>query len=85
VDLGEAQGRPECLGDPAGPAGIDGVAVAVASGDTDRAAGCRSFTLRKWTASCSEQLGALKTSADPGSCRARGTVPVTRLVTFQRR
>ena len=33
VDLDEAQGRPECLGDPAGPADIDGVAVAVVGGD----------------------------------------------------
>ena len=33
VDLGEAQGRPERLGDPPGPAGVDGVAVAVVSGD----------------------------------------------------
>ena len=24
VDLGEAQGRPECLGDPSGPAVVDG-------------------------------------------------------------
>ena len=33
VDLGEAQGRPERLGDPPGAAGVDGVAVAVVSGD----------------------------------------------------
>jgi hypothetical protein len=35
VDLVETQGRPECRGDgdPAGPAGIDGVALAVASSD----------------------------------------------------
>ena len=33
MDLAEVQGRAECLGDPAGPAGVDGVAVAVLSGD----------------------------------------------------
>lgn len=33
VDLGEGQRRPERLGDPAGPAGVNGVAVAVAGSD----------------------------------------------------
>ena len=33
VDLGEPQGRPERLGDLAGPAGVDGVAVAVVGCD----------------------------------------------------
>lgn len=33
VDLGEAQGRPERLGDVPGLAGVDGVAVAVVGGD----------------------------------------------------
>ncbi len=33
VDLAEVQGRAERLGDPAGPAGVDGVAVAVFGGD----------------------------------------------------
>src|ERR1700722_6103319 len=33
VDLAEAQGRPKCLGDQAGSAGVDGVAVAVAGCD----------------------------------------------------
>jgi len=33
VDLGEAQGRPERLGDLTGPAGVDGVAVAVVGSD----------------------------------------------------
>src|SRR5208282_6055818 len=33
VDLGEGQRRPERLGDPAGLAGVDGVAVAVAGSD----------------------------------------------------
>jgi len=41
---------------------------------------CNSFTSRRWTAaSCSEQLGAFKASADPSSCVADGTVPVARL------
>jgi hypothetical protein len=41
---------------------------------------CNPFTPRRWTAaSCSKQLGALKTSADPCSCRGRGTAPVARL------
>jgi hypothetical protein len=33
ADLGEAQGRPERLGDPPGAAGVNGVAAAVVSGD----------------------------------------------------
>jgi hypothetical protein len=33
VDLGEAQGRPEHLGDLTGPAGVDGVAAAVVGCD----------------------------------------------------
>ena len=33
VDLAEVQGRAERLADPAGPAGVDGVAVAVAGSD----------------------------------------------------
>lgn len=33
VDLGEAEGRPERHGDPPGPAGVDGVAVAVVGSD----------------------------------------------------
>jgi hypothetical protein len=33
VDLGEAEGRPERPGDPPGPGGVDGVAVAVAGSD----------------------------------------------------
>jgi hypothetical protein len=33
VNLGEAQGRPECLGDLAGPAGVDGIAVTVVGCD----------------------------------------------------
>ena len=33
VDLAEVQGRAERLGDPPGPAGVDGVAIAVAGGD----------------------------------------------------
>ena len=33
VDLGEAKGRPERLGDPPGAAGVDGIAVAVVGGD----------------------------------------------------
>ena len=32
MDLGEGQGRPERLGDPPGPAGVDGVTVTVVSG-----------------------------------------------------
>jgi hypothetical protein len=33
VDLGEAQGRPERLGDPPGTAGVDGAAVTVVGND----------------------------------------------------
>ncbi len=41
---------------------------------------CNSFTPRRWTAaSCSEQLGAFKATADQSSCVADGTVPLARL------
>ncbi len=45
MDLAEVQGRLERLGDPPGPAGVDGVAVAVAS----RGAGDQEVTL-SWLA-----------------------------------
>jgi hypothetical protein len=36
VDLGEAEAKPECPGDPPGPAGVDGAVAAVVVGGTPR-------------------------------------------------